>query len=548
MNSSIKQIILLAIILCSISSPAQNTTTPSIPPQPKLVVGIVVDQMRWDFLYRYSSKYSQNGFKRLIREGYKCEQTHINYSPSYTAPGHASVYTGTVPNVHGITGNYWYDYKAGKMVYCTEDTTRVTVGASGKTGMMSPSRMLSTSVSDEMKLASNFRSKTIGIALKDRGSILPAGHTADAAYFYDGATGNWVTSSYYMDTLPAWVNLFNSQKKAAKYVGNNWNTLLPIAQYFESNEDDVPFEGTFRNETRPVFEHKVSELAKPTLEIIRATPFGNTFTLDLAKEAVINENLGADAYTDMLAVSLSSTDYIGHQFGPNSVETEDCYLRLDKDMESFFSFLDTKVGKGNYVLFLTADHGAAHAEGFLNRHHVPSGILDSDTLVVRVNELLSSEYGAGEWVLTFDNMQFYLNNDLIKNSGKDIKKIKQDIIDYALKQEGVAGMYDMDMPEKMLLNSHHSSMIMNGYYQGRSGDLFLLMESGWREGFLKGTTHGTIYPYDTHIPLIFMGWKIKAGSDYSDVNITDIAPTISALTRCQEPSGSIGKVIQGVLK
>jgi predicted AlkP superfamily pyrophosphatase or phosphodiesterase len=542
-----KHLLPLLFIVYGFNLSAQ-TSTSSLPGKPKLVVGIVVDQMRWDFFYRYPTKYSENGFKRMLREGYKCENTNINYSPSYTAPGHASVYTGSVPNVNGITGNYWYDYDAGKIVYCTEDTTRKTVGATGKAGLMSPVRMQSTSIADEMKLSSNFASKTIGVALKDRGSILPAGHSADAAYFYDGASGNWITSSYYMDTLPNWVQAFNDKKLAAKYVSGNWNTLLPVAQYFESHDDDVPFESAFRNETKPVFEHKVSELAKPTLDIIRATPFGNTLTLDFAKAAIENEKLGMGKFTDMLAVSLSSTDYIGHQFGPNSVEAEDCYIRLDKDIENFLNYLDAKLGKGNYLLFLTADHGAAHASGFLQSKKIPAGSLNTDTLVNQLNRKVQEKMGAGEWILTFDNMQFYLNKKLIADSAADVDKLKQTIIDFCLQQEGVANAFDMEEIAESTLTATMKSKIINGYYPHRSGDIYLLMKPGWMEGFGKGTTHGSIYPYDTHIPLLFMGWKVKPASDYSEINITDIAPTIAAMVKCQEPNGSIGKVITGVLK
>lgn len=543
--SLMKDRLVLFFAIISLSISAQTTPAPATP---KLVVGLVVDQMRWDFFYRYPTKYSENGWRRMLREGYKCENTHINYSPSYTAPGHAAIYTGSVPNVNGIAGNYWYDYDAGKVVYCTEDTSRKTVGAASKAGLMSPVRMQSTSIADEIKLSSNFGSKTIGIALKDRGAILPAGHSANAAYFYDGASGNWITSSYYMDTLPAWATAFNEKKLAAKYVAGNWNTLLPLAQYFESHEDDVPFESAFKNETKPVFEHKVSELAKPGLDIIRATPFGNSFTLDFAKAAIENERLGLGKYTDMLTVSLSSTDYIGHQFGPNSVEAEDCYLRLDKDIESFLSYLDAKIGKGNYLLFLTADHGAAHAPGFLKTKNLPAGSLNSDTLVTRLNTLLQEKFGAGEWIINFDNMQLYLNRKLIADTKTDAEKLKQVIIDFTAQQEGIAQVLDMHKLDAALLNSHLKEYIINGYYPDRSGDIFVLTQPGWVEGFAKGTTHGTIYPYDTHIPLLFMGWKVKTGSDYTPIYITDIAPTIAALVKCQEPNGSVGKVITGVLK
>ncbi|HLP22280.1 MAG TPA: alkaline phosphatase family protein, partial [Chitinophagales bacterium] len=312
-----------ALLSCITLSAQTVAPTPTATARPKLVVGMVVDQMRWDFLYRYQDKYVAGGFKRLLRDGYSCENTHINYSPSYTACGHTCVYTGSVPSVHGITGNNWFDLKENKYVYCTEDTTEKTVGSSSKAGLMSPRRMLTTTITDELRLATNFRSKVIGVALKDRGSILPAGHTANAAYFYDPSAGNWITSTYYMQELPTWVKQFNDYKLPEKYLAENWSTLQPIEKYIESTDDDEQYEGLFENETKAMFTHKVSEI-KPTYKILAATPFGNTVTLKFAEGVILNERMGGHDATDFLAVSLSSTDYVGHRFGPNSVETEDC--------------------------------------------------------------------------------------------------------------------------------------------------------------------------------------------------------------------------------
>ncbi len=538
----------LFLFLTSAFSFAQTKPTSSPAAQPKLIVGMVVDQMRWDFLYRYSEKYSANGFKRMLREGYSCENTHINYSPSYTACGHTCVYTGSVPSVHGVTGNNWFDLEENKVVYCTEDTTMNTVGSSSKAGKMSPQRMLTTTITDELKLATNFQSKTIGIALKDRGAILPAGHSANAAYFYDGTTGGWITSSYYMNDLPGWVKTFNDKKLADKYVSQNWNTLLPIAQYFESHEDDKHFESPFKNETKPVFEHKVSELKTPTLDIIRTTPYGNTFTLDFAKATIENEKLGKGKYTDFLAVSLSSPDYIGHQFGPNSVEVEDCYLRLDKDFAEFFNYLDLTIGKGNYVFFLTADHGAAHVPDFLKEKKLPASVFPMDSVLKLLETKLKAEYGEGEWLLGYENMQLYLNNKLLIEKKTDRSYFKRIIQDFLMQFNGIAKIIDLENLSNELVEANMKSVIANGFYPNRSGEIFILHEPGWFEGMAKGTTHGTIYPYDTHIPLVWMGWNIKQGEDYSDVHMTDIAPTLAAMLHIQEPNGCVGKVIEGIFK
>ncbi len=536
------------LLFAALTAGAQTTPTAnSTPARPKLVVGMVVDQMRWDFLYRYQDKYTAGGFKRLLRDGYSCENTHINYSPSYTACGHTCVYTGSVPAVHGITGNNWFDIKENKYVYCTEDTTVKTVGSTSKAGLMSPRRMLTSTVTDELRLATNFRSKVIGVALKDRGSILPAGHAANAAYFYDPSTGNWVTSTYYMQELPKWVQQFNDYKLPEKYMADNWNTLQPIERYIESTHDDKQYEGLFDGETKPVFTHKISTI-KPTYKILAATPFGNTITLKFAEGAILNEQMGAHDATDFLAVSLSSTDYIGHRFGPNSVETEDCYLRLDRDLADFFTFLDEHVGAGNYLFYLTADHGVAHVPDFNIEHKIPAGVFPIDTVLKQLDAKLNQQYGDGKWLLSFENMQLYFNNPLLEERKIDRTAFKNTIRSFLTKFQGVAKVLDMENLSNELLEPRMKHDIANGYYPKRSGEMYVLYEPAWFDGMDKGTTHGTVYPYDTHIPLVWMGWHIKPGENHDDIHMTDIAPTVAALLHIQEPNGNVGKVITGLFQ
>ena len=538
---------LLLVLLSAVNGLVAQAPATS-PDKPKLIVGLVIDQMRYDFLYRYQSKYGTGGFKRLLREGYSCENTHINYSPSYTACGHTCVYTGSVPSIHGITGNDWYDYEAGAMVYCTQDTAMRTVGSSSGAGKMSPNRLLPTTITDELRLATNYKGKTIGVAIKDRSSILPAGHAANAAYFYDPSAGAWITSNYYMKELPLWVQEFNAAKWPEKFLSGDWKMLLDSSAYWESTPDDEPWEGTFDNEMKPIFTHKVSSLTNPSYKILAGTPFGNSVTLKFAEGAVLNEQLGADAITDFLAVSLSSTDYIGHRFGPNSVEAEDCYLRLDQDLAEFFTFLDIRVGKGNYVLFLTADHGAAHSPGFLNEHKIPAGVFPIDTILQGLDKELNRIYGDTTLLLSYENMQLYLNNKVISEKKIDRAGLKSFIKNYLLKYDGVSKVLDLENLANENVPADLKQKISNGVFAKRSGDLFVLHEPGWFEGFTKGTTHGTIYPYDTHIPLVWMGWKIPHAEDHSDIHMTDIAPTVAALLHIQEPSGNIGKVITGIVK
>ena len=329
--------------------------------EPKLIVGIVIDQMRYDYLTRFSDRYSENGFKRLLKNGFSIENAYYNLIPTYTAVGHASIYTGTTPDNHGIISNNWYDKFLKKTIYCVDDDIYRTVGNNSDAGKKSPSRMYTTTVTDQLHLAQNMNGKTIGIAIKDRSAILPAGHTANAAYWFHGKQkGQWISSNFYMENLPNWVTDFNNSDKANNYLKTPWNTLYNINTYTNSIIDNNLFEGKFKGETATSFPHDIPNLkvTNGNFDILKGIPAGNSFTADFAKAAILGENLGKSEFTDFLAVSFSSTDYKGHQFGPASKEIEDTYLRLDKDIADLLSFLDKQIGKNKYTVFLTADHAA----------------------------------------------------------------------------------------------------------------------------------------------------------------------------------------------
>jgi predicted AlkP superfamily pyrophosphatase or phosphodiesterase len=515
--------------------------------RPRLVVGIVVDQMRWDYLYRYYPLYGEGGFKRLLNEGFSCENTFINYLPSYTAVGHSAIFTGSVPAIDGITGNDWIDQVTGRSWYCTEDTTESTVGSNSAEGQMSPRNLLVSTITDELRLATNFQSKVIGVSLKDRAAILPAGHTANGAFWFDDASGNFITSSYYMKELPGWVNSFNKTNEPEKLVAGEWNTLLPISSYTQSTEDSEPWEGSFRNEKSPVFPHHISDLFKQNKETIRGTPFGNTLTLDFAKAAIDGNNLGNGPATDFLTINCASTDYVGHMFGPNSIEVEDVYLRLDRELASFFAFLDSKVGKGNYLLFLTADHGAAHAVNFMKEHNLPAGLFNNSAIVSGLNQSLADKFGVSNLVAYGINYHISFNLKKIDSSHLDYDAVKKFSVQFLQKQPGISFAADIDMIGDAPIPEPIKSMIINGYYSKRSGPIIMIPDAGWFSGSLKGTTHGGWNPYDTHIPLIFTGWHITNGSTARKTNMTDIAATIAALLHIQAPNGSIGNVINEVI-
>lgn len=554
----IKVLFLLSFICTAIAATAQNkaksAATSTTLPRPKLVVGIVVDQMRWDYLYRFYDRYGSGGFKRMLNEGFTCENTNIDYIPTVTAIGHSTIYTGSVPALHGIAGNDFIVQATGKSMYCAEDTSVQTVGSTSSAGKMSPRNLLVTTVTDELKLATNFRSKVIGIALKDRGGILPAGHTANAAYWFDDKNGAWISSTYYMKDLPQWVKDFNAKKLPEAYLKKDWNTLYPINTYAQTLPDESKYEGKFAGAATTGFPVKTSELYKGNAGMIRTTPYGNTLTLELGKAAIENEAMGKSSVTDFLALSLSSTDYVGHQFGVNAVEVEDTYLRLDMDLADFFVYLDSKVGKGQYTVFLSADHGAAHNTGFLRDHNIPADVWDSAAALRDLNKVLLDKYKSDRIVLSLTNYQVNLNNAVIAKAGLDEAAIKADCIKLLEKQQGVAFAVDMQKAASATIPEVLRTRIINGYNAQNSGVIQIVLQPAWLSGRRvgqnspTGTSHGTWNPYDAHIPLVFMGWGIKHGSTVRATNMTDIAPTVAALLHIQAPNGNIGTAIQEVIK
>ena len=517
--------------------------------RPKLVVGIVIDQMRWDYLYRYYNQYGSGGFRRLLNEGYSCENAMINYLPSFTAVGHTCIFTGSVPALDGITGNDWTDQLTGKSTYCTGDTSVSTVGSSSHEGDMSPRNLLVSTITDELRIATNFQSKVVGISLKDRAAILPAGHTGNAAFWLDDTNGHFISSTYYMQKLPDWVNQFNNANNLIKLISNDWNPLFPLDRYSQSDSINQPYEGKLKDETDAVFPLKIREAYERNKGSFRPTPFGNTLTLDFARASIEGYQLGSGKATDFLTINCASTDYVGHMFGPNSVEIEDTYLRLDQDLEKFFTFLDTKIGKGQYTVFLTADHGAAHAIGYMKKHSLPAELWHSQPLVDSLNISLATLFGVNHLVRSGMNYQINFDMDAIYTRHLNFDSIKKVTVAFLERQPGIAYAVDVSKIGELPVPEPLKSMIINGYNFKRSGAVQIVLQPGWFEGSSKtGTTHGTWNPYDTHIPLIFMGWGISQGRSHAVVHMTDISATIAALLHIQEPNGSIGVPIEGLLK
>ncbi len=520
------------------------------PVMPNLVVGIVVDQMRYDYIYRYWDKFGSDGFKRLVNEGFFCRNTNYNYVPTYTGPGHTSIYTGTTPAVHGIIANEWYDKKSGKNLYCAEDNSVIGVGTTSPEGVRSPKNNLTTTITDELRISSNMKSKVIGIALKDRSAIMPAGHTANAAYWYDGSIGSFISSTYYMNQLPQWVQDFNKKGLAKKYLSQPWNTLRPIENYIESLPDDNKYEFIAKGETKPVFPHNLPELmaANGGLNMIRSTPFGNSLTKDFAIEVIKNENLGGSGFTDFLTVSFSSPDYIGHAYGPNSVEQEDDYLRLDQDLAEFLKFLDTQLGKNRVLVFLTADHAAPEVPSYLIDLKVPAGYVDEGKMLKDLKKHLSTTYGDTTLVLALLNQQVFLNHKVIEDKKLVLQQVQETAAAYLQNMEGVSEVLTATTLNNTSFTEGSRYLMQKGYNAKRSGDVLINYLPAWVDFSKTGTTHGSPYNYDTHVPLIFYGWTIKQGSSSEQVYITDLAATLAMMLNIQFPNGCTGKPISFLVK
>ena len=519
--------------------------------KPKLVVGIVIDQMRYDYLTRYAERYGEGGFNRILKNGFSLENAHYNFMPTYTAPGHASIFTGTTPSNHGIISNNWYDKALKQSIYCVSDSNYKTIGNTGNVGEKSPKRMLTTTLSDQLHLAQNMRGKTIGISIKDRAAILPAGHSANAAYWYDSGDRNqWITSSYYMENLPNWVKKFNKKNKANSYLNDTWNTLYDIKTYTQSRADDNIFEKNLNGQEKPIFPKDLKKLRKNNgnFDLIKTVPAGNTLTVDFAKAVIQGEKLGKTAFTDFLTVSFSATDYIGHRYGVAAVETEDTYLRLDQDLASFFSFLDAEVGVGNYTLFLTADHAAVQVPSYLQSLKIPAHYLDIKGFENYITEITQKYFNSKALIENISNYQIFLDKEKMESLGLDRNTVAQKLADEIVNFDNIYKAVTARTLQTTNFTDGIMNTLQNGYNQKFSGDVLIIPYPATLISGRKGTSHGSGYSYDTHVPVIFYGYGIKKGKSLKRYDITDIAPTIANLLKIAAPNGSSGKIIKEVLK
>ena len=546
----IKIILITLLGLTFVNCNSKNAGLQSDLDKPKLVVAVVVDQMRFDNLDKYKGSYSNNGFNRLIREGFNLKNNHYNYVPTVTGPGHASIATGSTPKTHGIAGNNWFDKKTQKDVYCTTDLDYENLGGNAYSAKMSPNNLLVNTFGDLNRLENNMKSKTISIALKDRGSILMGGKKANAAYwFYGKDKGEWVSSKYYMEELPKWVNNFNNSGFVSTYI-REWNTLYDINSYKESRSDDNNFEKSFKGDPSVTFPYDLDKLKdlNDGYDMLKETPFGNSLTTDFAIEAISNEKLGKDQFTDVLTISYSSTDYIGHNFGVDAKETQDAYLRLDLEIERLLYFLDSYVGKNEYTLFLTADHGAAKIPAYLNSIGIKSKNVEEGTVKNILKDVLFKSYGSNQLISKIMNSQIYLNNKTINSLNLNLNSVEKTIINTLTQLDFIDKVYTSREIINGNFDGGYELLIQNGYNVQRSGDVIFKLKENVISYGNKGTTHGSGYSYDTHVPLIFFGKNIVQGESEVRTKITDIAPTVAQLMGLKDMNASTGDVLTFVIQ
>jgi predicted AlkP superfamily pyrophosphatase or phosphodiesterase len=517
---------------------------------PKLMVGIIVDQMRNDYISRYWNRYGEGGFKRLVNGGYYFKNAHYNYIPTYTGPGHACVYTGSTPSENGVIANEWFDREERKEINCVEDTLVKPIGTENKRHRRSPKRLLASTIGDELKMNTNGKAKVFGVALKDRSAIFPAGHNADGAYWLDDKTGYFVTSTWYKNALPNWVSDFNKQNLIMNYLAKGWNTLYPLETYTSSISDDNRYELAHVKKDKPIFPYSYqAQIDGKSYGTIASTCYGNTLTKEMALACLKSEQLGKDDICDLLAISFSSPDIISHAYGPRSVEVEDTYLRLDKDLEELFTQLDKQIGKENYVLFLTADHGGADVPNHLLDNKIPAGLINSDTLQKKLKQFSLKQFGDSILVLNASNDQIFLNHLKISELKLEVKRVKEAFMDFMMKQKGVAEIYDAEtLKTQQYFGRENKALLQRGFNHQRSGDIAYILQPAWMEYREKGTTHGSSYNYDTHVPLLFYGVGINKGQTFDYVTITQIAPTLSSLLQINLTNATIANPLIQVLK
>lgn len=538
----VKKIFAAFILLISVLSKSYGQGAYLPPDKPRLVVGIIVEQLKYDQLEKFRDRLGENGIRKLINEGTYFKNASFEYMLTQSAPGHATIATGAEPSYHGITSDNWYVPLKNEQIYCSKDIKVNPVGGSYESGLHSPVNLQASTFSDELEMATGKKAKTFGIGMKENSAIFSAGHAADGAYWFDNSTGTWMSSTYYLDSLPAWVNDFNALKFSESYLNSSWSILMPSDKYIDCLPDSNSFEAGFNSINYfPYDLEKISSKGKLTsgkdYSLLRETPFGNSFTTSFAIRLIEKEGLGKDDTTDYLSICYSATDYIGHRFGPSSVEMADAILRLDGDIKSLLTYLNDSIGKKNTLVYFTSSHGISEIPAVLENSRIPAGYFKQNQALQLLRSYLNAVYGEGNWVKGYSERQIFLNRTLIEDARLSLEDVQKKVAHFLVQFSGVAAAYPYSAFEANDFGNGNLKRIINNFNPQRSGDVIVTLNPGWIEkdgDFI--TNHNSPYEYDSHVPLIWYGWTVNRATVTRKVNMTDIAATLSSLCKVPYPN------------
>lgn len=537
-----------ALIINSYNSNAQDSKR--IPPEkPKLVVTLVVEQMRHDYLQRFWDKMGNNGFKRLINEGSYFRNASYGYLLNHTGSGIATLMTGAYPSTHGIIADEWYNQLKDKNTESTEDDKVKGVGGTPASGNRSPVNLFGSTISDELRLSNVLKSRVFSVSTNEKASVFGGGHLANAAWWFDTETGTMMSSSHYLTALPEWVTEFNSKKFADTYLGRKWELLLTPEQYSESLAESNPYKKPFDSQNT-IFPYDLKKIRGKAarFDLLNLTPFGNTFTKDFVLSMLVNENLGKNGNTDFLFLSFSATSNIGHRFGILSVELQDAYLQLDRDIAHFLTFIDENYGKENVLIIFTSDRGANHNPAYLEFVGMPVSDFNQMQALILLRSYLNVTLGNGDWVKAYHSRQIYLNHQLIEDSKLSLVDLQEKVARFMLQFSGISAAIPAYILQQNYFGNGIHHKIQNGYHQKRSGDIILVLQPGWNERVNNINSSNSLPITENHVPLVWYGWKMNRASITRPVDITGVAPTLSILLGISPPQVSSGQLLQEVIR
>jgi len=541
----------LTILFLWPSGAGAQRTKPIPPEKPLLIVNVNIGQARYDYISRYWDQFVDDGIKRLVTEGTFCKNTHLNYMYSEEGVGQATISTGTTPSYHGIVGSEWYLGLQDEVVQSARDNNVETIGGKYETGRYSPKHLMVSTFADEVKLASRFQSKSFAVAMHPAPAIYAAGHSANAVYWFDFELGDFISSSYYLDSLPAWVNAFNAKRYADTYLDKEWKLSLPMDSYSASLSDENPYETGIKKQT--VFPYDLTKLNRKgwgntDYGILEYVPYGDNLAKDFAIALMVEEQLGQDEYTDFLSLNFTALERIGSLYGPTSMEVQETMLHYDREIAHLLDFIDDYVGKENTLVVLTSDHGVAYPPDYLSDNKMAAGYFKENSAISLLKSYMNAVYGKGDWIKLYNQQQIYLNRNLIEDANLQLSTVQFDVAQFMLQFSGVANTTTASLMQSAHFNQGIFHYMQNSYNQKRSADVFLHLEANWVEKSSGITGHSSSYTYDTHVPLIWYGWKVKRNTITDRVLLIDIAPTICNLLDISPPNASIGEPVEGLTR